>query len=90
MILFRKTKWTNNTDSVIGYYATFLWPGGDWFCEQTKDEVASASKEEELEFDALFGPDNADGETVDDGYNYRGYDNDGAEAYNGIDDDFDF
>jgi transcription factor IIIB 90 kDa subunit len=45
-----------------------------------------------MEFDALFGPDNAAGETVDDGYNYNygGYDDDGAEGYNGLDDDFDF
>lgn len=57
---------------------------------KTKDEVGSASKEEEMDFDALFGPDNADGETVDDGYNYGGYNDDGVEAYNGIDDDFDF
>ncbi|XP_066362342.1 transcription factor IIIB 60 kDa subunit [Miscanthus floridulus] len=57
---------------------------------KTKDEVGSASKEEEMDFDALFGPDNADGETVDDGYNYGGYNDDGAEAYNGIDDDSDF
>jgi len=56
---------------------------------KTKDEVGSASKEEEMDFDALFGPDNADGETVDDGYN-GGYNDDGVEAYNGIDDDFDF
>jgi transcription factor IIIB subunit 2 len=43
-----------------------------------------------MDFDALFGPDNADGETVDDGYTYGGYNDDGAEAYNGIDDDFNF
>jgi transcription factor IIIB 90 kDa subunit len=60
-------------------------------CEQTKDEVESASRKEEMEFDALFGPDNADGETVDDGgYGYGGCGDGGAEAYNGIDDDFDF
>ncbi|AQK88117.1 Cyclin/Brf1-like TBP-binding protein [Zea mays] len=59
---------------------------------KTKDEVGSANNEEEMEFDALFGPDNAAGETVDDGYNYNygGYDDDGAEGYNGLDDDFDF
>jgi transcription factor IIIB 90 kDa subunit len=91
------------TLSVITYNATFffrsqkkiatsLWHGGGWFCEQTKDEVGSANNEEEMEFDALFGPDNAAGETVDDGYNYNygGYDDDGAEGYNGLDDDFDF
>ena len=43
-----------------------------------------------MDFDALFGPDDADGETVDDGYTYVGYNDDGAEAYNGIDDDFNF
>ncbi|AQK91863.1 Cyclin/Brf1-like TBP-binding protein [Zea mays] len=58
---------------------------------KTKDEVESASRKEEMEFDALFGPDNADGETVDDGgYGYGGCGDGGAEAYNGIDDDFDF
>ncbi|AQK91864.1 Cyclin/Brf1-like TBP-binding protein [Zea mays] len=59
--------------------------------KKTKDEVESASRKEEMEFDALFGPDNADGETVDDGgYGYGGCGDGGAEAYNGIDDDFDF
>lgn len=43
-----------------------------------------------MDFDAQYGLDNADGETFDDGYNYGGYEEYGEEAYNGIEDDFNF
>jgi len=59
-------------------------------CKQTKDDNGSAHKKEEMDFDAQYGQDNADGETFDHGYySYDGYDDDGAGGYNGID-DFDF
>ncbi|RLN04813.1 transcription factor IIIB 90 kDa subunit-like isoform X1 [Panicum miliaceum] len=57
---------------------------------KTKDEDGSAHKKEEMDFDAQYGQDNADGETFDHGYySYDGYDDDGTGVYNGID-DFDF
>jgi transcription factor IIIB subunit 2 len=40
-----------------------------------------------MDFDAQYEQDNPDGETFDHGYNYDGYGaDDGAGAYNGIDD----
>ncbi|PAN34474.1 hypothetical protein PAHAL_6G095700 [Panicum hallii] len=57
---------------------------------KTKDEDGSAHKKEEMDFDAQYGQDDADGETFDHGYySYDGYDDDGTGVYNGID-DFDF
>ncbi|RCV22928.1 hypothetical protein SEVIR_4G271900v4 [Setaria viridis] len=53
---------------------------------KTKYEDGDANKKDEMDFDAQYEQDNADGETFDHGYNY---DADGAGAYNGID-DFDF
>jgi transcription factor IIIB subunit 2 len=57
---------------------------------KTKDEDGNAHKKEEMDFDAQYGQDDADGETFDHGYySYDGYDDDGTGVYNGID-DFDF
>lgn len=42
---------------------------------KTKDDNGSAHKKEEMDFDAQYGQDNADGETFDHGYySYDGYD----------------
>ncbi|KAJ1289629.1 hypothetical protein BS78_02G179300 [Paspalum vaginatum] len=59
---------------------------------KTRYEDGSANKKDEMDFDTQFGQDNADGdgETLDHiYYNYDGYDEDGAGAYNAIN-DFDF
>ena len=67
-----------------------FYDNGDQFCKQTKDDNGSAHKKEEMDFDAHYVQDNADGETFDHGYySYDGYDDNGAGGYNGID-DFDF
>lgn len=44
-------------------------------------------KKEEMDFEAQYGLNNADGETFDHGnYDYDGYEDDGAGAYDGFDD----
>ncbi|KAG2534315.1 hypothetical protein PVAP13_9NG281746 [Panicum virgatum] len=48
---------------------------------KTKDDNGSAHKKEEMDFDAQYGQDNADGETFDHGYySYDGYDDDGISS----------
>ena len=55
--------------------------------QAAKDDNGSAHKKEEMDFDAQYGQDSADGQTFDHGYySYDGYDDDGAGGYNGIDD----
>lgn len=64
------------------------------YCEQTKDEDGEANEKGDMGLDGEYAHDTGDGETLEGGYDYADYNNDGYadggdagayEDYDGID-----